>query len=147
MQTTAPMIRVFPAEGVDPVWDETLKQVRDCIASPEKNFLLKSSLRSHCAKALIITPEYDLSREADTGKKLVFHVLMEKKEPGTFELAALTSDIGNILGQDGFSIPFDEKHVPTLPAYFGAEQSESLFRRIINTFASGFYKRDRNGPR
>ena len=127
-----PIIKTIPCKGTDPFSDEKLKPVRAALINSKKYMNLKSVLRSHDIKALVITPEYIDSRESDTEKSVLFHILMDSKEGiGIFDLARMTREIGDVLGVEGFSVLVSPEYKP--PGLFNcAFGSENPFKKIFD---------------
>ena len=126
-----PIIKTMPCKGTDPFSDYDLKPVRDSLIISKKYMLLKSILKLHDIKALVITPEYIESREEDTGKSIVFHILVgSRKGIGILEQARMTREIGDALDVEGFSVIVDPEYKPNGKFNF-AFGSRNPFKKIF----------------
>jgi hypothetical protein len=106
-----PVIDIYPATD----FDDDLQNVRDALATGDNRMRLAEALREWGTKALVITPEYNFSRGADTGKSLVFHVLLEDRKIDARQMNQFEDLVEGILKQEGFVATFSRDHQPNLP--------------------------------
>ena len=125
--TATPIIEVFPEEG----FDEQLDKARVALSVGDNQINIVSALRELGAKALIITPEYNESRAKDTGRDILFHVLLDGNKVPSHQKWAFQDNVSQILGEEGFAVSFGRDYQPTLPLYFGSSD-DNPFSKIID---------------
>lgn len=141
-----PIIKTMPCKGTDPFSDYALKPVRASLIISKKYMHMKSVLKSHDIKALVITPEYIESREVDTGKSIVFHILVNSRRGiDIFKQARITGEIGDTLGVEGFSVIVDPEYKPSGKFNF-AFGSRNPFKKIFEEIGTEAQQNSESEP-
>jgi len=114
-----PIIKIFPRNAEK---GSALENVHHRLSNKTTLSKLNSLLQDNEVKAIVITPEYNLARQRDTERDLVFHVLMEKQHIKADLLMNLSLAISDIIGEEGIILAFDREHTPDLTHHFGIKE-------------------------